>query len=180
MGWTFRRIEEKDFAMLYRWMNHGEVKKWYTKGAISRDRIREKYGPCVTGASPKLTMIAYWNSRPLGFLQAYSLGNYPDYAEQVGILDAVGIDLFIGESDQMNRGLGSSMLRAFVETVVPCEFKESIAVIGPEPDNKRAIRAYEKAGFHYFHRIENPREEMFEYLMKRPLSKCNENPVDSR
>jgi len=179
MAWSFRKIKESDFDLLHQWMNHGEVKKWYTKGAISRERIRDKYQPCVKGDSPKLTMIADLDGCPVGFLQAYSLGNYPAYAEQVGIVDAVGIDLFIGENDNINHGLGSAMLRAFVETVLPCEFSESMAVIGPEPENKRAIRAYEKAGFQYFHQIENPREEMFEYLMKRPLPKCNEIPVDS-
>lgn len=179
MVWKFRRLEECDFDLLHQWMNHGEVKKWYTKGTISFVRIQEKYGPCVTGESPKLTMIACLDGCPTGFLQAYSLGNYPAYAAQVGICDAVGIDLFIGEANKLNHGLGSAMLRVFVEKKLPCEFTESIAVIGPEPDNKRAIRAYEKAGFQYFHQIENPREEMFEYLMKRPLPKCNEIPVDS-
>lgn len=179
MKWNFRRIEEADFELLYRWMNQGEVKKWYTKGEISSARIAEKYLPAVRGQSPKLTMIASLNGQPTGFLQAYSLGNYPAYAEQVGFADAVGIDLFIGEDGQMNRGLGSSMLRYFVETVLPEYFTEPIAVIGPEPTNKRAIRAYEKAGFQYFHQISNPREEIFEYLMKRALPKCNEKPVDS-
>ena len=150
MVWKFRRIEERDFDLLHQWMNHGEVKKWYTKGTISFVRIQEKYGPCVTGESPKLTMIACLDGCPTGFLQAYSLGNYPAYAAQVGICDAVGIDLFIGETGMMNHGLGSSMLRGFVEKILPCEFTESMAVIGPEPDNKRAIRAYEKAGFRVF------------------------------
>jgi aminoglycoside 6'-N-acetyltransferase len=125
-------------------------------------------------------MVAMVDKQEIGFIQAYSLGNYPAYAAQVGRLDAVGIDLFLGEESRMNQGLGSAMLMAFVETVLPLHFKLDTAVIGPEPANKRAIQAYEKAGFRYFKTIENPREAMSEYLMKRVLPKCNEKAVDMK
>ncbi|BES66813.1 hypothetical protein SANA_32520 [Gottschalkiaceae bacterium SANA] len=150
-------------------MNNDEVKRWYTKGSINLARIEEKYLPCVKGTSPKLTRIAILDGEAIGFLQAYSISDYLAYATQVGIRDSVGIDLFIGDSERVNKGLGSKMLKVFVEEVLPIYFSEKIAVIGPEPENKRAIRAYEKAGFHFSHQIENPREEMHEYLMRRKI-----------
>lgn len=171
MDWTFRKLKRGDFPLLFKWMNGEEVKRWYTKGSITLARIEEKYLPCVMGNSPKLTMLAYVEEEPIGFVQAYALHHYPAYADQVGIPDSVGIDLFIGETNRMNRGLGSQMLKAFVEEVLPLYFSEGIAVIGPEPENQRAIRAYEKAGFCFFRQIENPREEIHEYLMKREIPK---------
>lgn len=178
MDWKFRKLKREDFPLLFKWMNRGEVKRWYTKGTISRARIEEKYLPCVKGNSPKLTMFAFLDEEPIGFVQAYALHHYPAYADQVGIPDSVGIDLFIGDAARVNQGLGSQMLRVFVEGVLPHYFQERIAVIGPEPENKRAIRAYEKAGFLFFHQIENPREEIHEYLMKREIPKKREISVD--
>jgi aminoglycoside 6'-N-acetyltransferase len=178
MNWRFRRLEQGDFPLLFEWLNGEEVKCWYTKGSINQARIEEKYLPCVKGTSPKLTMIAMLDEEPVGFLQAYSLSDYPAYADQVGIVDSVGIDLFIGKATRMNQGLGSRMLKVFVQDVISDYFSETIAVIGPEPENKRAIRAYEKAGFHFSHQIENPREEIHEYLMKRNIPKKREISVD--
>ncbi len=178
MEWKFRKLKRRDFSLLYEWMNGGEVKKWYTKGTITQARIEEKYLPCVLGKSPKLTMLAYVDADPIGFVQAYSIHHYPAYEEQVGIQDSIGIDMFIGDAERINQGLGSQMLKVFVEDVISDYFSEKIAVIGPEPDNKRAIRAYEKAGFHFSHQIENPREEIHEYLMKREIPKNREISVD--
>jgi RimJ/RimL family protein N-acetyltransferase len=39
-------------------------------------------------------------------------------------------------------------------------------VIGPEPKNAAAIRAYEKSGFRFFKSIQVPGEPEPEYLMK--------------
>lgn len=178
MDWKFRRLKREDFSLLYQWMNSGEVKEWYTKGDITRSRIEEKYLPCVNGTSPKLTMLAFMDEEPIGFVQAYALHHYSEYAKQVGIPDSVGIDLFIGEASRVNQGLGSQMLRVFVEGVLPHYFHERIAVIGPEPENKRAIRAYEKAGFRFSHQIENPREENREYLMRQEIPQNMEISVD--
>jgi aminoglycoside 6'-N-acetyltransferase len=175
---NFGNWNEEISPLLFQWMNNDEVKRWYTKGSINLARIEEKYLPCVKGTSPKLTMIAIFDEEAIGFLQAYSISDYLAYATQVGIGDSVGIDLFIGDSDRINKGLGSEMLNVFVEEVLSTYFSESIAVIGPEPENKGVIRAYEKAGFLFSHQIENPREEIHEYLMKRKIAKKREISVD--
>lgn len=45
-------------------------------------------------------------------------------------------------------------------------FDVNTCVIGPEPENKIAIRAYEKSGFTYFKTVNNQNEDMNEYLMR--------------
>lgn len=57
----------------------------------------------------------------------------------------VGIDIGIAEAGELSRGLGSSVVRMMAETLWQDGHREII--IDPDPDNKRAVRAYEKAGF---------------------------------
>ena len=59
--------------------------------------------------------------------------------------DAIGVDLSIGEAENLSMGLGSLALQHFVATLWKDGFRNII--IDPDCDNKRAVRAYEKAGF---------------------------------
>jgi aminoglycoside 6'-N-acetyltransferase len=96
----------------------------------------------------------------------------PEYARQLQVdPGAVGIDLFIGEAWARNRGLGSPVLRAFLDQVVFGEMGAQVAIIAPEPANARAIRAYEKAGFQWVKTVhvideESPVNTGDEYVMR--------------
>jgi aminoglycoside 6'-N-acetyltransferase len=56
-----------------------------------------------------------------------------------------GLDQFIGEPEMIGRGHGAEMVRRHVEWLM----ETGVPAVGvdPDPDNLRAIRAYEKAGF---------------------------------
>lgn len=59
--------------------------------------------------------------------------------------DAIGIDVMIADEDNIGRGIGSSVVRAFARRLARDGFGPII--IDPDPENERAVRAYEKAGF---------------------------------
>ena len=56
-----------------------------------------------------------------------------------------GIDLFIGELDMVNHGHGSAFIRTFIDRLLASGAPRVIT--DPDPENARAVRAYEKAGF---------------------------------
>ena len=57
-----------------------------------------------------------------------------------------GVELYIGETDFINKGLGTKLIHQFFSKLF--ENPNVIAIIiDPEPKNSRAIRAYEKVGF---------------------------------
>jgi hypothetical protein len=64
-----------------------------------------------------------------------------------------GIDLFIGEADYVHKGLGSGIIRVFLKDIVFSNPLVECAVIDPQVENKAAIKAYEKAGFHYLRTV---------------------------
>jgi aminoglycoside 6'-N-acetyltransferase len=86
--------------------------------------------------------------RDAGYIQTYLVGDSPEYARAIGVCErAAGVDLFIGETDLVHRGLGPDIIRRFVDSIVFADPTVEACVVGPEVRNAAAIRAYEKAGF---------------------------------
>lgn len=162
---AFRALRMDDLPAMHRWLNNGEVKRWYNE-AWSLDEVIAKYGRRVRGETPTHSFIIMYGKTPIGYIQTYRICDYPDYAAAVQVAeDAAGIDLFIGDENYIHRGLGSHILARFLDEHVWRLTGASICVIGPEPKNTAAIRAYEKAGFRYLKTVQAPGEDEPEWLM---------------
>lgn len=61
----------------------------------------------------------------------------------------VTFDIIIGERENLGRGYGSDALRTLVRYLFATFSTLEVAIIGANPANARAIRAYEKAGFRH-------------------------------
>jgi RimJ/RimL family protein N-acetyltransferase len=59
--------------------------------------------------------------------------------------ESIGVDLSIGRPEKISKGIGSKALAAFVAALR--EEGHQTIIIDPDPNNARAVRAYEKAGF---------------------------------
>ena len=69
------------------------------------------------------------------------------------------MDQFIGEPEYWNRGIGTSFLEMMAAYLKGQKAADSI-LLDPHKDNRRAIRAYEKAGFQIVKTL--PEHELFE------------------
>lgn len=164
---NFRCLEANDLELLYKWLNKGVVTKWYNKGGSSYEQVESKYLPRVRGDQPTHSYVIVYDNVSIGYIQTYLIDDYPDYSQYVQSSEpAAGLDLFIGESEFIHKGLGSLILREFLTNYVFRVNKVDYCIIGPEPMNKVAIRAYEKIGFKYYKTIQVPGEDEPEYLMK--------------
>lgn len=165
---SFKKLTVDDFPLLHEWLNSPHVKEWYGKHEKSDlEAIIAKYSPRIEGKEPTKCFIAYYGGKPFGFIQSYMISDHPDYAKYSNIdFEAASVDLFIGEEEFMGKGLGSLMLKKFLKDIVFGEMGAYSCVIGPEPNNTRAIKSYEKVGFKYFKTIQIPKEPEPEYLMK--------------
>ena len=65
-----------------------------------------------------------------------------------------GIDLFIGGRGHDRPGHGSALIRAFADSLLAHGTPR--VVTDPDPNNARAIRAYEKAGFQRDRLVDTP------------------------
>ena len=167
-GITFRELRAPDLPLMHRWLNAPHVRRWWYAEGSSYKEIEEHYLPGIEGRNwTKLFLILYENN-PIGFVQSYRITAEDDetYADLVNVANSAGVDMFIGEPEYLYRGLGSHVIRRFLSEHVFSDPEIEACVIGPEPKNAAAIRAYGKAGFRFFKTIQVPGEPEPEYLMK--------------
>lgn len=167
-GVGFREVESTDMALLHRWHNQPHVKEWYDRD-LDLSTL-ESVAALYDGGGRKSRTRSYMilvEQEPVGYIQTYLIDDYPDYSRYLDVDEnAAGVDLFIGEPDFVHRGLGAVILRRFLADVVFTQPGPASCIVGPEPRNRIAIRAYEKAGFRYLKTVQIPGEPETEALMR--------------
>jgi RimJ/RimL family protein N-acetyltransferase len=143
---SFRPITRDDLALIQQWILRPHVAEWWHSPNSIAD-VEEHYLPSINAASTTKVFIAQRNEAPIGFIQSYVvMGSGDGWWENEQDPGARGVDQFIADSDQLNQGLGTVMVRAFLAMIFE-EPEVSIVQVDPDPNNHRAIRCYAKAGF---------------------------------
>ncbi|RWB20496.1 MAG: N-acetyltransferase [Mesorhizobium sp.] len=139
-SYDFRPVTEKDLPTIAGWLAEPHVAEWWDDPQKELAEIRAH----ISSVSVE-PLIVELDGRPIAYLQSYDphLEDDHPYADQP--FGTLGIDLSIGPAELLGIGHGSAIVRQFVEEL----FEEGAprVIIDPHPDNGRAIRAYEKAGF---------------------------------
>lgn len=136
--YTFRTATHADLPLLRRWRARPHIVRWW--GAPDVEDAEE------TLADPRVAMwIVSYAGRPFAYAQDYSPHDWPDHPFAHLPAGARGIDQYIGEPDMIGIGHGGAFVRAHADRL----FAAGAPAVGtdPHPDNARAIRAYENAGF---------------------------------
>jgi aminoglycoside 6'-N-acetyltransferase len=142
--YDFRSVTEADLPMLKAWLAEPHVAEWWDEGPeASLAEIREAMDSVETEP-----LIVELDGRPIAYVQSYDPHLEEGHPYQDQPFGALGMDISIGPPDLVGKGHGSAIVRQFTDML----FEEGCprVVIDPHPDNGRAIRAYEKAGFRAF------------------------------
>jgi len=128
-----------DLPMIERWLAEPHVREWWGDPAEQYALVR---GDLDEPAMDQYIVSA--DGRDIGYVQCYDLtawnsgfGEQPDGTR--------GIDLFIGDADMIEQSHGSALIRAFADERLRGGAPRMVT--DPDPKNRRALRAYEKAGF---------------------------------
>ena len=147
-AYVFRTMTAADLPTIERWLEAPHVIEWWGDPT-------EQY-LLVSGDLNEPAMdqfIVSADGSDFAYIQCYDLTAWNSgFGEQPR--STRGIDQFIGVSDMIERGHGSAFIRAFVERVLAAGAPR--VVTDPDPDNVRAIRAYEKAGFEKSGLVDTP------------------------
>lgn len=140
---SFARFDVSHASLMFDWLRRPHVAEWWSDPPTLDEIVRQ-----YVSAPEVEPYIVHLDGRPIGFIQVYVAataghGWWPDVTDP-GVL---GIDQFIGEGELLGKGIGTAMVRAFVEPLLDRPGVSTVQV-DPSPDNARAIRCYEKAGFH--------------------------------
>jgi aminoglycoside 6'-N-acetyltransferase len=142
--YDFRDVTEADLPMLAAWLAEPHVAEWWDDAIeVSLAGIREAMESIDTEP-----LIVELDGRPIAYIQSYDPHMEDDHPYQDQPFGTLGMDVTIGIPDLVGKGHGTAIVRQFCDLL----FEEGAprVVIDPNPANKRAIRAYEKAGFRAF------------------------------
>ena len=151
----FRLLRRADLPLLHEWLGRPHVAAWW--GAPpSLAEVEAEYGPLADGATDVHPYLALLDGEPIGYVQSYvaagaGAGWWPDERDP-GVR---GIDQFLADEERLGRGLGTALVRAFVDLLLADPAVTRVQV-DPAPDNARAIRCYEKAGFRAVGVVDTP------------------------
>jgi aminoglycoside 6'-N-acetyltransferase Ib len=150
--------------MLAEWLNRPHVAEWWADCQTLAE-VREQI---LTDDSTVLPYIAYLESLPIGYIQSYVAtdagdGWWPDEHDP----GMRGIDQFLADADSLGRGLGTQMVREFVQFLFEDPTVTRIQA-DPAPSNLRAIRCYEKAGFRRVGVVSTPDGAAMLMVIERP------------
>jgi aminoglycoside 6'-N-acetyltransferase len=145
--YQFEPMTTNDLPLINRWLSTPHVAEWWHDPEefelISGDLDHPDMAQFIVAC----------DGQRFAYLQCYNLGawhtgfgSHPQGTR--------GLDQFIGEANMLGRGHGSAFIREFTERL----FAQGTPriVLDPNPANARAIRAYEKAGFHRSNIIDTP------------------------
>lgn len=150
----FRPLDIEDLAQMFSWLLKPHVAKWYAPAPKSFMEMAAKFGPRTQPGNPVQAFVIVLGGVDIGYIQTYWIAEFPDYATLLGCEAQVGgIDFFIGEERFVLRGIGSRVLRAFVDDVVFARNGASACVCGPSEGNAVSIAALKKAGFTEWKRV---------------------------
>jgi RimJ/RimL family protein N-acetyltransferase len=144
----FVPVTPEHYSLLSIWLNAPHMQEWWGDPEEELGFIRDM----VEGRDTTRPFLIAVDGTPVGYIQYWFIGHHqnetwiadhPWLAELPS--EAIGVDLSIGYADRLSKGIGSAALSAFVRKLVG-DGHQTI-IIDPDPANKRAVRAYEKAGF---------------------------------
>ena len=139
-SYQFRPMSAADLPMVRRWLNLPHVAEWWGDPAEQFDIVS---GDLTEPAMDQFIVAA--GAHPFAYLQCYDPSVWPEGGLGIHPAGTRGVDQFIGEPDMIDRGHGSAFIRVFIDDLLVNGAPR--VVTDPDPDNGRAVRAYEKAGF---------------------------------
>ena len=129
-AYAFTRLTADGLPLVHEWLSRPHVVEWWPDPEVQAAQIDSH----VEGDDTTSWLVSL-EGRTFAYLQCSQLTD-----------DTLGLDQFIAEDALLGRGHGSGFIRQFCDEQFAGPAVKTITT-DPDPDNARAIRAYEKAGF---------------------------------
>ena len=163
---SFRLMTRDDLSLVHEWHQRPHVQEWWVERR-TLEETETHYLPTIEGDEPTDHYIALLDGEPLGLIQTYLVSDYQDYAALIAEGEGTaGVDLYIADTSNLGRGLGTEMLRRFVEEIVFARPETLAVTADPSKRNAASIRAFEKAGFRVVREFHDPEDDEAHVLVR--------------
>ena len=157
-----------DLRLLHEWLQRPHVDRWWNERR-SFDQVVDHYLPAIEGSEPTDHYLVLLDGHPIGMLQTYLVKDYPTHASLMGVADdgVGGVDILIGEEELTGQGLGTEILRKFVDEIVFARSETVVCIADPAAANVASVRAFEKAGFSVVSEHVDPADGLVHVVVRR-------------
>ncbi|HTQ22194.1 GNAT family N-acetyltransferase [Mycobacterium sp.] len=143
---SLRRVDpDRDLDLVHAWMNDPDValfwKMPWARHAIASYLRRQDRNP---NSTPYLGEL---NGVPMSYWELYRADLEPIAQRYAAREHDAGLHLLLGNPEYRGRGLAVDLLRAVSSWQLNRDPRVTRVVAEPDIDNKRSIRAFERAGF---------------------------------
>lgn len=146
---AFEPVGTEHLPLIAGWLKAPHVREYWADPEDELALLREM----VEGRDTSRPFLMLQDGRPFGYIQMWFLeecqseGWLADHPWIAAFSrHAVGIDVMIGEVELLSGGFGSAALNLFCRRLAADG--HDVIVADPDSTNGRALRAFEKAGFH--------------------------------
>jgi RimJ/RimL family protein N-acetyltransferase len=166
---AFRPLTAGDLPVLQDWLSRPHVVESWGGPPTMADVVGD-YRAAIAGTASDQRFIAVTEGIPIGFIQCYVPAecHHDGWWLEEDDPSVRGIDQFLANAQQLGQGLGTAMVRAFVAELLADQSVTRVQT-DPAPTNRRAIRCYEKAGFHAAREIDTPDGRALLMYCDRPV-----------
>ena len=114
----FDPLKEEDLPVLYSWLQAPHVREFYHKKSVPKwEEMRAEYLRRLDPDWPTKCFLSCAGAIPMGYIQAYRVADYPEYAAMIGEDKGIGLDLFVGDARLVGSGWGRLILLKFLYEV---------------------------------------------------------------
>ena len=148
---SFRRLTRSDFDVLADLLAAPHVARWWNHD-VDPEALERDFGASADGTEPNEDWLVVRHGRTIGLIQYSKFDDYPEYRDELApIIDvpagAASIDYLLGDPALIGRGIGTSMIRAFVERIWTTDPSVPCLIVPVNSANVASWRALRSAGF---------------------------------
>jgi len=138
-----RPATRADWDLIRGWLARPDIQEWW--GPISATEAEVNM---ALGSQHALSRIVMAAGQPVGYAHAVDATLWGDDLPQELEPGTWDLDIFIASEEHRGKGVGQAALALLKDEVFASTLAVAVCVF-PSVRNERAVRAYEKAGFHW-------------------------------
>jgi len=147
----FTPLRREDFPLLSSWFATPHCRRWWCDDPAPA-AIEKEYGGCVDRREPAQVFIAHCGGRPVGMVQYFRFGDYPEFMDLCGQIapvpaDFCSMDYLIGPPDALGKGIGTAMVAALVARIWEAHPQAPGIIVPVHSDNQASWRTLARLGF---------------------------------